>query len=683
MSPALQKAGVILAATTAVSFVLAVYAGGVFAYVFLVSAASLVVILIAGVSRGSPPKPRPPAQEVPPNSPGPPLAIKPKKEPPVFPESAPFDALDPYTQFKERKQLAQRVESTIGKGHYLTADEVTRADAGPYELDRIGLYLFEEQVGKWPNDRSVHVRHEFERIEISPRAPSLMPLHYALRSFQRCIRQNRSELAPEERELLEHIHDYMKAHQDIDTTDKIKDRVDAMLTAKVQAPAAAASQAPSAVPADYDQIREKLFDGLLAGSADRLHIESLQMFVTLNEHGDALIQERYESVSSEGTEPIHYLSTALEPDNNGFVPGGLTYTDMAKGQSIEWKFVDEKATYGKAQIFFVPPITRTPISYTRLWTRFNAIFFNQRDKRESGSQDTTEGVAFPVRYRYDHIRLRVSFPERVFPGKFTVRARPIEGNGSSTLDEQESAWAEQGLDWDDDTRKGWVDVSRPLTGYQYELAWKLPATDADEPNLTTEQSETAGEFVRRIQSLANADCDYRAEALAAMQSLATDLETHFGGELRVGLYTYVSRGGKAGLAEILDRNGGAAQGEPIPIGRTPVGQSYRRSSVIVYQSVDTRSPVDKWFEPVPSERNLPNPAVAIAVPLLCPDPGGRRVAVLYMSTRTPESKLLDVWRGGPERGEFGRKVKNWYFNDLCNALKMHGVLQGMLSKPAK
>lgn len=655
----------ILAAAIGVSLVLAMAMGGMFAYLFFALALVLVILIVLYLVANPSASAR--------------THTLPAREP-VFEESRPFSELDPFSQNEGRKKLAQQLERRIQKGdHQLTAADLDRADAGDYELDRIGLYFWEEHTGQWPKERIVHVRHEFERIRNAGKPRSLMPLHYALRSFEKCLRQERSEPASDERQdVLEPILKYVIARPEIDQGDEVKDRVRSLLQNAPAAPATVSQAAPAAAQADYAKVRDQRYADLAAGREIKLRIESLQVFISLNDNGDAVLRERYEMVSSESS-PISFIPAILETEY-GFVPDVPRYTDKPDGQEIEWKFTNGAGNKRKADIVFHPPIGDQPISFTRYWTHFNAVYFNQRDRSDAGSPAATEDVVYPVKYRYDQLRIRVSFPRRIFPGDFTVQARRTAPDGSIVTDLEESDWAAQRLDWDENDSVVWVDIAHPLTGYSYHLLWNLPATDGDELRLPPEHFNQAEELAKRFVSLANQASPYRPAAVQAMQTLGADLENTFGGDIRLALYCYRQQSGEGGLIEVLERNGYKTSTKPVRIGRTLVGRSFRRKSALAYQSVLTHVADDKSFEPVPSEEGLAKPCAAVAVPLLCPEPGGIRAAVIYISTRTADSKLVEVWKPGDARVLFGRKVKHWYANEMCNALDMKGLLQSMAQK---
>ena len=666
----------------AATFLLAILIGGVFGYLFLVCFLTAMVLVIrASISGRAPVHDQPVAGQKPaqqPVAPPAPKVAKPKPNPPVFEESLEFAELDPHSASARRTLLAQQVSRKIQNGLYLTKRDIEKADAGDYELDRIGLYVWEGISGRWPQERCVHVEHEFELAKASGNAPSLMALGHALESFQKAVDKGRAGMTQQEIELLASIHDFMKDNPDLDGAGGIQTEVDTLLSAKPSEPAINTQAPPSPIVTAYEKIRDARREELANRREFPLHVASLQVFANINDNGDAVINERYQMVSSEGG-PIDSLPTAM-PADYSYVPDVLNYVDKTPGQNIEFKFDVPGAHSGKAHVLFDPPIESNPISYSRAWTRFNAVYFNQRDRTDSGFPGSTEDLSFPVRYRYDKLSFRIAFPKRIHPAHFGVQCRPLLENGTGEVDEAESEWAARGIDWNEHEGVVWLDISEPLPVYSYALVWDLPRMDADELALTPWQSSTARELNDRFLSLRESSSSFRSAALAAMGALAAELQTAFGDDLHIRLFVYISKNGKGGLIEVLESSGGAVSAELVTIGRTLAGRSFRRKrSILRYQSVKVEQE-DKSFEKIPSEMGLEKPSVAVAMPLLCPENTGRRVGVVYVSTWNRDSKLFEVGLPGAATSLFAASVVRWYANDLCNAVNMKGVLQTMFQQ---
>jgi hypothetical protein len=672
-------------AAAGVALVCALFFNGVFVFFFFACLLAAIVLLILRLRSGDPPPPIP----QPPVVPQPPLhnlpmagqnagagagaAVAPKTRTPVFEESIEFSKLDPQKDKARRIQLVQQVDTRISKSVVMTKRDIEKADAGDFELDRIGLYIWEARSGEWPDDRSRHVQNELDLARASGPQPSLMALEHAMESFNAAVGQGRAGLRAGEGDLLVSVHDSMKDYPGRDDAAKILKCADGLLSAAPAAPASQSQAAPQAMLSAYEEIRGQRVRDLANQRLIPLHVASLQVFMNLNDNGDIVINERYEVVSSEDG-PIDFLPTAL-PRDYSFVPDGLKYDDKPADQSIEWKFDIEGATSGSARVLFDPPIGREPISYSRHWTRFNAVYFNQRDRRDSGVPGLTEDMSFPVRYRYDKLSFRIAFPKRLHPASFRVECKPILKEGEGKVDADESAWAQHAIDWDKDVGVVWLNLSEPLPGHSYALVWDLPPVDAGEMELTSRQSGIAEDLNRRFLALRDSSSRFREPALAALKGLATDLQEHFGDDLHVRLFAYISENGKGGLIEVLESAGGAAPLDWVMIGRTTVGRSFaRKQGIVRYQSIEVRN-VDKWFEKIPSEATLSNPCVAVAMPLLYPGNTGRRLGVLYVSTWNRDSQLLPVGVGIPETTSFGVSVVKWFANDLWNALEMPNVYE--------
>lgn len=75
----------------------------------------------------------------------------------------------------------------------LSRGQIEQAAGSEWELDRIGLYVFEEYSAHTDHGaRCLHLEHEFERVRLDPAPRSLLPLHYAIRSLLVLARQQAS-----------------------------------------------------------------------------------------------------------------------------------------------------------------------------------------------------------------------------------------------------------------------------------------------------------------------------------------------------------------------------------------------------------------------------------------------------------------------------------------------------------
>lgn len=96
-----------------------------------------------------------------------------------------------------QQQLIQPIENAMSHGAApLSSSQMIQAAGSDYDLDRIGLYLFEEYTGQ-PNPaaRLLHLRHELERLKAEPYPRNLLALHHAARSL-RTLAYTRPDILP-------------------------------------------------------------------------------------------------------------------------------------------------------------------------------------------------------------------------------------------------------------------------------------------------------------------------------------------------------------------------------------------------------------------------------------------------------------------------------------------------------
>src|SRR5207237_7682605 len=98
----------------------------------------------------------------------------------------------------------------------------------------------------------------------------------------------------------------------------------------------------------------------------------------------------------------------------------------------------------------------------------------------------------------------------------------------------------------------------------------------------------------------------------------------------------------------------------IRIGRTLVGRCYRRKELLLSTSLKPTSADDLAYEPVPGEENLPPPTVACGIPLLCPEPKGRKIGVLYVTSRSNITGLSGLLEDRNRASDLLKEVKAWY-----------------------
>ncbi len=118
--------------------------------------------------------------------------------------------------FAAHQRLIQPIETAMRQGNApLSSSQMIQAAGSEYDLDRIGLYLFEEHSAlPNPAARLLHLRHELERLKAEPYPRNLLALHHAARSLLTLARQ-RPDLLPVVREaadLLREVNEFTQRY---------------------------------------------------------------------------------------------------------------------------------------------------------------------------------------------------------------------------------------------------------------------------------------------------------------------------------------------------------------------------------------------------------------------------------------------------------------------------------------
>ena len=157
---------------------------------------------------------------------------------PLASGSAPpiFDAARQFARFAtpaQQQTAIQPIEVALSHGTImLTNRQMELAAGSDWELDRIGLYLFEEYTAQ-PNAaaRLLHVRHEFERLRLATGPRSPLPLFYALRSLLALLRRQPTLLEPqgEDVEMLHTLRHFAAKHPQLDPDQELRRLVERLL----------------------------------------------------------------------------------------------------------------------------------------------------------------------------------------------------------------------------------------------------------------------------------------------------------------------------------------------------------------------------------------------------------------------------------------------------------------------
>lgn len=145
------------------------------------------------------------------------------QEPPIFDAARLFAR---FSTLAEKKTAIQPIEVALSHGSVtLTTRQMEYCAMSDWELDRIGLYLFEEYTAQPQHAvRVMHVRHEYERLRTATFPRSSLPLLYATRSLLTLLKQQR-QLAvtlQEQADLFQEIRHFVRNHPHIDVDTELE-----------------------------------------------------------------------------------------------------------------------------------------------------------------------------------------------------------------------------------------------------------------------------------------------------------------------------------------------------------------------------------------------------------------------------------------------------------------------------
>lgn len=158
--------------------------------------------------------------------------------PPIFTAARAFAT---FTTQAEQQRAIQPIEVAMIHGAAtLSTSQIVQCAGSSWELDRIGLYLFEE-YNPQPNmvQRALHVRHELELIKALPNPRNLLPLHYAVRSLWALTVQQPQQCAklPDCADLLHELARTMPRYSYLAHSDDIQRRAKQLINLTLRAAA--------------------------------------------------------------------------------------------------------------------------------------------------------------------------------------------------------------------------------------------------------------------------------------------------------------------------------------------------------------------------------------------------------------------------------------------------------------
>ncbi len=400
--------------------------------------------------------------------------------------------------------------------------------------------------------------------------------------------------------------------------------------------------------------------------------------------GDDCMSERFVDATSFKVDPLTQWEQTLS-SRSGFF-GERSYECSKEGQQITWKWDDPPSVRPRRRgtTLFDPPLGKSPLTFNRKGTIFNAVHFNQRDRLDATEgKDAGESASARIKECYDNFVLHVSFPENRFPQKFQLHVVDQD----ERRDHREEEFASERLVEFDESRSIVLAISKPLPGYNYKLSWDLPKTETEEIALDAANEGMAQEIISRLVALANKKSPHHDKVQQCLSILHQEIleaevfrSTTGDDRLEITLYCYDEA--KSGLVCCAARGDYASDSKIwtwiIKPGRTIIGQAYRRRAAVSCVLLPTvRSGDAIFYEPTEDKDHH---TVIFCVPLFYPIKKGRRVAVLSLASRSNTSGLLRLQSEEAARLALVEQVIVWYGVALMPAL---GLMPLLTSTPKR
>jgi len=398
----------------------------------------------------------------------------------------------------------------------------------------------------------------------------------------------------------------------------------------------------------YTEARKPYRDRLIAQQKPELHIGKYTCQMKIQEgSGDCVgtwaVKQATARIKTAAVSAIprkFFSATGYFHAPSYTLPGDHQNVYFAKSSGVD-AGLEPAALCG--QIVFDPPVGESPVSYDERMQINNAFYFNLQDLLDStGGRRDNENAFVDVPHVCEMLCLSVTFPERHFPKTFRVKAFKDLSISKPRHDSAESNLAQRFLTSTRAGRTVSLVLQKPLPGYSYQISWTLPGTEAEEGAFTGENVQGADEIRSRFLS-----GKYRSQVEQALVFLCEIIE----GQVPppdAAIFVY-QKGSLVPVASVGSESfvRELHKSRPVQVGRTFVGQAYRRREPLVGVRLPTSQEADFYFDPTRDPKVLVIGKQAwLAIPLTYPIKpklqDGLRVCVLWLGTSHRLSALVSL-----------------------------------------
>jgi hypothetical protein len=409
----------------------------------------------------------------------------------------------------------------------------------------------------------------------------------------------------------------------------------------------------------YEEYRKVLFERLPQRAKAQFKIKKCTRLITIHDgSGDATDRIAFEDVRSYPEGKIRDKMPLSFKSKSGFSRAPKIIGNG--GVRWEWDKSSSSEYHSKGFIVFNSPLKDHSISFTMETEMYNAFYFNQRDRLDV-AESIEESVSVSPENLYESYVLQVQFPSRHFPNDFKIHAI----NELKKRNHKEEKLIQPGLIRVGDSTI-MLTIDKPLAGYTYKIVWTLAENDIDESGQSGGTALLMRETIKRLATLGS-DASKAQSVTNHLNELKEQFaNARFGpdaigdAELELTLHAFSDK--HHGLIVVASTITETAN--VIPVGKTTVGQAYRRRALVSWV-LDADSDDSTFWDYGQGHCGI------ISIPLFYPVAAGIRTCVLSIATKSASSGLLKIIQKLHERDMrqvFLQHINVWYATSLAGAL---------------